>query len=149
MSRFLPLALIPFLAVSAWRRETDVPKSADRRGQAPRTDVFSIIEEGDVAAPRAAATAVRVAVRADAEEREQKLQERIVALETALQEALQKVDEHRAKLAKALNRRGPDPVAFLTGALMSSQERVMELEAQLEVLETAHVVRVAPLRRSD
>src|SRR5689334_13774240 len=71
--RFLPLFLIPLIAAGAFRRDAGVPKSADRRGHAPGTEVSSIIEEGNVAAPKASRGTITVALRVDAEERERQL----------------------------------------------------------------------------
>jgi len=145
MSRFLPLALIPLMAVSAWRRETGVPMREPR--------VTQTIVECRAAAPEAPAKVVigpsSPHVLAGRGKRERQLEQQVALLETQLRETTDKLDEYRAALARHLNHRGPDPVQFLTYALSSSQERVMELEAQLEILETAYVERVAWLRRSD
>ena len=140
MNRFLPLALIPVLVLGAWRREACLPDKGTHR---PEVRAILVESRAD-AAPESSGR-----VQAESVERERRLQQRIAALETALQEALQKVDEHRAKLAKALNRRGPDPVEFLTQALIDSRTRETVLEAQIDVLEAAYVEHMAQHRRSD
>jgi hypothetical protein len=151
MSRFLPLVLLPFIAVSAWRREAGLPMMKPRTPEAHKSSAAHAITDDVAREVPEAALSARPAHRGPVgwEEREKELKQQVAMLETELRLAQEKVDAHRAKLTKVLNRRGPDPEALLTYALTISQERVMELEAQLELLEAAHVERVAPLRRSD
>ena len=85
-------------------------------------------------------------VRRESEERERRLQQQVAALERELAEALQKVDEHRAKLAKMLNGNGESRLRF---QLEYYQEHAARLETDLQVLEIAYVELAARLRRSD
>ena len=154
MIRILPMLLVPLIVAAAWRRDALVLKIGPRTPEVRKPQVAHPMRiECEDAVTEAPATVVPVPsgllIPADGKERERQLQLRVAKLEEELRVALVKVDEHRAKLAQALNRRGPDPLKFLTYALSSSQERVMELEAQLEVLEAAHVERAIASFRTD
>jgi len=143
MTRFLPLALIPLVALSAWRREAGVQPTKHRTPESRRSS-------RNDPTPETPAPVVPVPssdrLPSGREEREHQLQQRVELLETELQLALDKVDAHRVKLARALN---DNQEGRLQLELEYSRQHAALLEADLQRLETAYVELAARHRRSD
>jgi len=139
MMRSLPLFLCALIVTGACLRKPYVPKPGHRRPQ-PTIIESSPAPSADMDLPAASHPVGEGG-------REQWLERKAAMLEAELRESEEKLTEHRATIARLhrlygdLNRAGLE-MAFL-------RERNLTLETQLEVLESAHVERVAPLRRSD
>src|SRR5262245_7303637 len=97
MKRFLSLGLISLVAAGAWRREAFSPDQEPRRSEVRTARSEGRSEQAVTHDPPETSGRFQ----AEGVEREVRLQQRVAALESALQEALHKVDEHRAKLARA------------------------------------------------
>ena len=139
MHRIYPLALILLVIAAVWRREPQVPPL---RAPRPETCFLEPTLER-----RARMDGPEPDHRAKESGRERWLEQKVTGLEAELRENEQKLAEHRARISQ-LNKlygdldRAAREMAFL-------RERNLELETRLEVLETVHVERVGPLRRSD
>jgi hypothetical protein len=118
MVRFLPLGLVALVAAAACRRDAAV--------QDPPVPIRC--------APRAvsARSEIRSADRGN------------VDVDVRIRDDEERLEQHRTRIARLLRDQG-DVTTRMTQALARAEERVMELEAQLDVLETTHVEEV--LRR--
>ena len=145
MARILPFFLVLLVVAGAWRRDADVLKPEPRAPAVRTPAAVPTIEEREVAAPvvpvRSSPT-----VRTDAEERERQLVQKVAALETALQEAWEKIDAHRAQLAKLVS---GNMEGRLLVALEYSRKYADRLEQDLQLMEAAYVELAAKHRRSD
>jgi len=149
MRHLITLAWIPLLLAGAWRRDGRVPDAGVGRPPVPH-----LAEDGPAPDKESATGTVAWSPRSpdEASGSERRPHQQAATLEQQLRETEEKLDATRAKLARLLHRRGPSEETlelFLIQALADSRARENLLEAQLEVLETAYVERVAPLRRSD
>jgi len=118
MVRFLPLGLVALIAAAACRRD-------------------AVVKDQPVPIHRASRT---VSGRSESRSPERGN----VDVEAQIRDYEERLQEHRIKMARLL-RDQSDLTARMTQALGRAEARVMELEAQLDVLETTHVEEV--LRR--
>jgi plasmid maintenance system antidote protein VapI len=126
MVRFLPLSLLVLVAAIACRRDSAGPAEPPPTRRASRS-----VPTGPTASSS----------RADRREESRRGEGVQADFDATIREYEEKLQAHRSRIAGLLRDQG-DLTVRMSQALGRAEERVMELEAQLDVAETTYVERI-------